>query len=287
MRADGAVSATVIVAPGAAAEARFYLPFCEYLCSTGVDVLTFDFRSIGESTSEGARLSHPGFSTWIEQDYPAVIAHARRCGRGESLIVVGHSAGGWMAAAQSATDQIDVLVGVAALNGHWRHMAIPQRYAHWLAWHAVVPLACRILGTWPGVIGFRKSLAPRFGLEFSRWARHRDFVFSEPRFVENAARFRGRLHLFQVTDDPWGTEPAVRDFAARMPNARSRFVERLSHDPVDCQSVGHFGAFRKSNADTLWPKIASAVTGNRREVASVASHRGTEAIAIAQTAPTG
>ncbi|MEO8011313.1 MAG: alpha/beta fold hydrolase [Dokdonella sp.] len=281
MRADGDVSATVIVAPGAAAEARFYLPFCEYLCSTGVDVLIFDFRSIGESTSEEASRSCPGFSTWIEQDYPAVIAHARRCGRGKSLIVIGHSAGGWMAAAQSATDQIDVLIGVAALNGHWRHMAVPQRYAHWLAWHAVVPLACRTLGVWPGMIGFRKNLAPRFGLEFSRWARHRDFVFSEPCYAENATRFRGRMHLFQVADDPWGTEAAVHDFAARMPNARSRFVERLSRDPADPQSVGHFGAFRKSSADTLWPKIARAVMGDRRTVAPAASQCDTHAIAIA------
>ncbi|HOX70112.1 MAG: alpha/beta fold hydrolase [Dokdonella sp.] len=263
MRSAGLAAATVVVAPGAAAEARFYVPFCEYLAATGLDVLLFDFRGIGESVVRSG-CGNAGFLDWIEQDYPAVISHARAHGRSPSLVVVGHSAGGWMAAAQACARNVDALIGVAALSGHWRHMARPHRYAHWLAWHALVPVACRTIGFWPGRIGFRKNLPPAFGLQFSRWARERRFVFSESEFARNALQFEGRLHLFQIADDPWGTKSAVEALERQLINARSSVIETVPRDRETNHSIGHFGAFRKSNAARVWPLIANAVHGTRR-----------------------
>ncbi len=260
--------ATVVVAPGAAAAARFYAPFCEHLAKTGHDAFVFDFRTVGDSQLDARGRRDCGFSTWIEQDYPAVIAHAREHARGGPLIVVGHSAGGWMAGVQPAADRIDALIGVAALSGHWRHMARPHRYAHWLAWHALVPASCHLFGTWPGAIGFRRNLGPRFGLEFSRWARRRDFVFSEPGFRANAGRFRGLMHLFQISDDPWGTKAAVSDFGARFPNAGGCVVETIHGGVGSNESVGHFGVFRKSSELTLWPRLTQAITACRNAIGS-------------------
>ena len=265
-RAPGAPLATVIVAPGAAAEARFYVPFCEHLAEAGHDAFVFDFRTVGESSLDKHGRRECGFSTWIEQDYPAVIAHVRAHARGGPLIVIGHSAGGWMAGVQPAAGGIDALIGVAALSGHWRHMARPHRYAHWLAWHALVPASCRLFGVWPGVIGFRRNMGPRFGLEFSRWARRRDFVFSEPRFRANAGKFRGHMHLFQISDDPWGTRAAVSDFSARFPNASGCVVETMSNGVESREPIGHFGVFRKSRAQTLWPRLTQAIAACRNAV---------------------
>ena len=265
-RAVATPLATVVVAPGAAAEARFYVPFCEHLAEAGHDALVFDFRTIGDSRLGARSRRDCGFSTWIEQDYPAVIAHAREHARGGPLVVIGHSAGGWMAGVQPAADCIDALIGVAALSGHWRHMARPHRYAHWLAWHALVPASCHVLRTWPGMIGFRRNMGPRFGLEFSRWARRRDFVFSEPRFRANAGKFRGLMHLFQISDDPWGTSAAVSDFGARFPNASRCVVETIRSGVESNVPIGHFGVFRKSSASTLWPRLTKAITACREAI---------------------
>jgi predicted alpha/beta hydrolase len=258
-RASGDSAATVVIAPGAAAEARFYHPFCEFLAERGIDVLSFDFRSIGESDVSPKQKLATGFTTWIEHDFPAVIDHARRHAQGRPLIVVGHSAGGWMAGVQPAIADIDALVGVAALSAHWRFMARPHRYAHWLAWHALVPTSCKLFGTWPGLIGFRKNLAPRFGIEFSRWARHRDFVFCEVDFAHNANRFRGHMHLFQIEDDPWGTHAAVSAFGSKFRNASAVVVESIRrHDSLEAP-IGHFGMFRKTHSATLWNRILNAI----------------------------
>lgn len=273
--------ANVIVAPGAAAEARFYHPFCEFLAGCGLQTLTFDFRTIGRSTCDPERQRKASFSDWIEQDYPAAIRHARASAPGLPLIVVGHSAGGWMAGVQPSTSLIDGLVGIAALSAYWRHIAKPHRYAHWLAWHVVVPIACTTLRVWPGIIGFRKKLQPGFGMEFSRWARHRDFVFSEARLGRNAKRFRGHLHLFQIADDPWGTEAAVDAFSQQFPHAASKRTERIVPAQGSSVSIGHFGMFRRMYAETLWPQVHAAIADVVRSVSD-----GRSAIAEQDTSPT-
>lgn len=260
---DADSRATVIVATGAAAAARFYRGFCEYLATQGFRVLCFDFRTVGASRHgpiHGDRDS--GFSTWIEQDYPAVIMQARSHRPDLPLLVVGHSAGGWMSGIHAAVDKVHGILGVAALNGFWRHMARPHRYAHWLAWHVLVPVATRVLGFWPGLIGFNANMPPRFGQEFSRWGRHKDFVFSDPMLDArgNASRFRGAMHLLQISDDPWGTMPAVADYARRFPNASVSDIEVVDPGQCSATSLGHFGFFRREHRDTLWPLAAQRLS---------------------------
>jgi predicted alpha/beta hydrolase len=251
--------ATAIVAPGAAAEARFYVPFCEYLATHGIAVLGFDFRTIGESRLAPAIERESGFSAWIGQDFPAVVSHARETRPRHPLVVIGHSAGGWMAGVQPASDRLDAIIGVAALSAYWKHIAWPHRCAHWLAWHALVPAACRLLGFWPGSIGFRRRLGARFGLEFSRWARHPQFVLSEERMRVHARAFRGRLHLFQVSDDPWGTAAAVDAYRDFLPHASTTTIEAITPDHSNGEPVGHFGMFRKAHAEALWPMLLRAL----------------------------
>lgn len=250
------VSATVVVATGAAAAARFYRGFCEYLAGAGFRVLCFDFRSVGDSRRLPIRRDREsGFSTWIEQDYPAVLHFAKSSRPDLPLLVVGHSAGGWMSGINPGVAQVDGILGVAALSGFWRHMARPHRYAHWLAWHVLVPVATRLLGFWPGLIGFNANMPPRFGQEFARWGRHPDFVFSDAALAasQRASEFRGAMHLLQIADDPWGTPAAVAAYAARFPNARRRSIEVIDPSNVSNVALGHFGFFRRQHGAALWP----------------------------------
>ncbi len=255
--------ATIVVAPGAAAEARFYRGFCEYLANQNYRVVSFDFRSVGESKIvSGHNINECGFSTWIEHDYPTVIKYAKQSAPNIPLFIVGHSAGGWMSGINSASAYVDGILGVAALSAYWRHMARPHRYAHWLAWHVLVPIATKVFGFWPGRIGFRANMAKKFGTEFSRWARHPDFVFSDKKLQvrENSLNFRGSMHLLQIADDPWGTPSAVAGYAKQFPNASIRTIESIHPTAFQLSSIGHFGFFRTQNRDVLWPIAAARLS---------------------------
>lgn len=248
--------ATIIVGSAAAVTQKYYFGFCEFLAAHGFDVVSFDFRAIGQSKRRAVtKDSAVGFSTWIDQDYPAVIAYVKARTPNQKLLIVGHSAGGWMPGVSRSADQIDGILGVGALSGYWRKMARPQRYLHVVAWYLIIPIAIKIFGYWPGWAGLKLDLPKQLGIEFARWAKHPDFVFSEPglQATLRVKKFTGVMHLFQFSDDPWGTHAAVADMARHYSQARSALIETITPQQSIHVAIGHFGFFRNQHRATLWP----------------------------------
>ncbi len=118
---------SVIVGPATAVPQTFYYNFCRYLAGHGFDVLTFDFRSVGQSKLRPIRdYADIGFSSWAEQDYPAVIEWMHAHHEGQPLYIVGHSVGGWMPALTRASSRIDgwharTAISIGLPGVHWCH----------------------------------------------------------------------------------------------------------------------------------------------------------------------
>jgi predicted alpha/beta hydrolase len=254
---------SVIVGPATAVAQTFYIKFCTYLAEQGFDVLSFDFRSVGQSMNRSIRdYKDVGFSDWAEQDYPAVIHFMHETFPNQPLYIVGHSVGGWMPGTTHASDRIDGILGVAALSAYWPLMARPYRYGHWLTWNTLVPLTTSLLGYWPGWAGLTHDLPAKLGREFAQWAKSPGFVFDAPQFDArgNAAKFTGHLHLYQLSDDAWGTTEAVSALQSHYPNAKTNVMETLVPADFDTKSIGHLNFFRSVHRDTLWPHAVARLT---------------------------
>lgn len=247
---------SVIVGPATAVAQTYYIKFCAYLAEQGFDVLSFDFRGIGQSVNRSIRdYGNVGFSDWAESDYPAVIEFMHAQFPGQPLYIVGHSVGGWMPGATRASHRIDGILGVAALSAYWPLMARPYRYGHWLTWHVVVPLTTSLFGYWPGWAGLKMDVSRKLAREFSQWAKSPGFVFDAPQFDArgNAVKFTGHLHLLQLEDDPWGTPEAVSALQEHYPNAKTNVMETVHPRDFGGRPIGHLNFFRSVHKDTLWP----------------------------------
>ena len=246
---------SVIVGPAAAVSQSYYTGFCEYLAEAGFDVMSFDFRGVGQSKTRDIREYRDiGFLAWAEHDYPTVVETMKEKFPDQPLYIIGHSVGGWMPALTKISGKIDGLIAVAALSGYWRLMAKPQRYLHFMVWYFIAPLAIRIYGYWPGWAGMKADTSAALGLDFAHWAKKPGFIFDEPRIhaTEHANRFLGHLHLFQIADDSWGTPVAVKAVHDRYPNAKTRAIEVVEPKKYGIPFIGHFNFFRSSHRDTLW-----------------------------------
>jgi predicted alpha/beta hydrolase len=247
---------SVIVGPATAVAQTYYTKFCSYLAEQGFDVLSFDFRGVGQSLQRPIRdYRDIGFSDWAEHDYPAVIDSMHSLYPGQPLYIVGHSVGGWMPGATRASHRIDGILGVAALSAYWPLMARPHRYGHWLTWNTLVPMTTGLLGYWPGWAGLTHDLPAKLGREFAQWAQLPGFLFDAPQFDArgNAAKFKGHLHLYQIADDAWGTPEAVSALQPYYPNAKSNVMETLNPADFGAKAIGHLDFFRSAHRDTLWP----------------------------------
>ncbi len=247
---------SVIVGPATAVPQTYYIKFCTYLAEQGFDVLSFDFRGVGQSMNRSIRdYKNVGFSDWAEQDYPAVIDFMHAQFPNQPLYIVGHSVGGWMPGVTPASHRINGILGVAALSAYWPLMARPYRYGHFLSWYTVVPLSTSLFGYWPGWAGLTHDLSAKLGHEFAQWAKSPGFVFDAPQFDArgNAAKFTGHLHLYQISDDAWGTSEAVSALQPYYSNAKTNAMETLKPADFGAKSIGHLNFFRSIHCDTLWP----------------------------------
>jgi predicted alpha/beta hydrolase len=247
---------SVIVGPATAVAQTYYTKFCTYLAEQGFDVLSFDFRSVGQSLQRPIRdYADIGFSDWAEHDYPAVIDAMHALHPNQPLYIVGHSVGGWMPGATHASHRIDGILGVAALSAYWPLMSRPHRYGHWLTWNTLVPMTTALLGYWPGWAGLTHDLPAKLGREFAQWAQMPGFLFDAPQFDArgNAGKFNGHLHLYQISDDAWGTPEAVSALQPHYPNAKSNVMETLVPADFGSKKIGHLDFFRSAHRDSLWP----------------------------------
>ena len=238
----------------------YYAPFAEWLATQGFDVMTFDYRGMGDSRGAGAR-SLRGFDadlySWARDYDTAIDALAERA-PDAPLYLIGHSLGAQLPGMLRNRHRIAGLLSVAAGSGYWRDNAPPLRRSILYFWYALVPVATRLFGYFPGKRLRKVGDLPRgVILQWRRWC-------LDPRYHVGAEGERLRSQFEQVrfpvvalsmTDDELMTERGTRVLVDCYANAPRR-VERIAPADVQARRIGHFGFFREQFASTLWQRAA-------------------------------
>ncbi len=246
---EGARRGTVLIGPATGAPQRFYQPFAAFLASKGFDVLTWDWRGIGESrhgfSLRDARLR---MRAWGEQDLTAAIAWAERRQSAGGIAFVGHSFGGQALGLAPNAALVRRAVFVASQHGWLGNWPLYKRPALALFFHLAMPLAARILGRFPSSrVGLGEDLPEGVALEWARWCRSRDYHGT----WTGHARLEIPLFLMSFDDDPIAPERAAAALLLKYPKARTRHTHRSA------EGLGHFGFFRAGRAPALWDEVAA------------------------------
>jgi predicted alpha/beta hydrolase len=106
-------SAIVIVNPATGVLARYYHRHAKFLAEHGFEVITYDYRGIGESRPEDLRRCGFRWSEWGTKDFAAVLDVADGMAAGRPIMVVGHSIGGFLPGLAPGFDRCSALLSVA------------------------------------------------------------------------------------------------------------------------------------------------------------------------------
>ena len=93
----------VIINAATSVRCRHYSRFADYLFANGFDVITYDYRGIGESRPASLKKLDATWSDWGALDFEAMLKRAEREFPGQPIDVVGHSFGGCAARANRPT----------------------------------------------------------------------------------------------------------------------------------------------------------------------------------------
>jgi len=244
----------VIINAATSVRCRHYSRFADYLFANGFDVITYDYRGIGESRRGSLQGFKASWSDWGCLDFEAILQRAQREFPGQPIDVVGHSFGGCAAGLGASGAVIRRLVTVGAQFAYWRDYAASGRWRMVGKWHVVMPLVTALFGYFPG---------KRLGwLEDTPAGVVRDWGAPTPSYETRPsgralgelpfARVTAQVLAISITDDPFGTVPAIERLLSYFASSERTHL-RIAPDDIGETQVGHFAFFRSEYEDRLWP----------------------------------
>ena len=253
---------TVVIGGAMGVPQSHYAPFARWLSAQGWCVVSFDYRSQGESlpTDQSLREAKANLNDWAA-DYEAVVAHARTLQPDGPLYLIGHSLGAQLPGMFERPERIDGMVAVATGIGYWRHYPARLRRSAPLFWWGIVPVATRVTGYFPGQrLGMVGDLPRGVIRQWRRWCLHPEYSagVEGPAVRARYARVAFPIHAFEVADDEMLSGASLQGLL-RLYSGAPRTVQPVAPQSVGLHRIGHLGWFRPSSEAALWPMAARAL----------------------------
>ncbi|MGE1092550.1 alpha/beta hydrolase family protein [Pseudomonas zeae] len=248
----------VIINAATSVRCRHYSRFAAYLFANGFDAIIFDYRGIGESRPDSMKGLEASWTDWGALDFEAMLKRAQREFSGQPIDVVGHSFGGCAAGLGESGQVIRRLVTVGAQFAYWRDYAPEQRWRMFGKWHVLMPLLTLICGYFPGKrLGWLEDTPAGVVRDWSTPAARYEQRPSGRALMKKSgalpfANVRAQTLAISISDDPYGTLPAIERLLDYLSNATKTHL-RIEPQDIGEQQVGHFAFFRSAYQATLWP----------------------------------
>lgn len=251
---SGSPSGHLIIVSAAAATPRFYYRgFSDFVVkSSGFDVLTFDYRCVGDSLSEPIKDSRSTMSDWGQYDLSAAIDWASD--RYEKIFLLGHSVAGQIFPLAEKRNRIEAAYFVATaapFKEYWSGFAKLQIL---LFWYLINPLTTWLYGYLPGwAMGGKVSLPKEAAREWRMWGTTKNGITkSDSQAMQKYSELDIPIHFISFSDDQvFAPGEATQALMHKYANAKT-FFQFVKPKDLGLKEIGHFGFFRGKNSEKLW-----------------------------------
>lgn len=241
----------LVVAGATAVPQGFYQRFARFASAHGFDVLTFDYRGIGQSRPHSLRGFRMDLLDWARLDLAAAVD--AMAAPSLPLYVVGHSYGGHAFGLLPNHHKVAGFYVFGTGAGWHGYMPLGERLRVLAMWKLVLPA----LTWWKGYCPWKmlrmgEDLPADAYRQWRHWCQFPRYFFDDPamRGIERVyATVRTPIVAANALDDLWAS-PRSRD--AFVQAYRNAPLQRKDLDPGQAGgTVGHMGYFRPS-AESYW-----------------------------------
>ena len=243
----------ILIAPATGIIKGFYRHFAHYLSTLGYDVISFDFRGIGESLHGDLHNSNASILDWGQSDLPAAVDCLLAHTQAEKIILVGHSTGGQLLGVMPNFQRVAKLVAIAGSSGHLRSLKGRTKLLAPVMFFAIFPLGTLLKGYAPTkMIGMVENLPQHVGRDWAKFCRHPSYIMN----AKSQLTFDHHQHVncpitaIYASDDEIATRRNVQDLLRLYPKAPSNLIE-LKPKQYQHRHIGHMLMF-KSSHQNLW-----------------------------------
>lgn len=249
--AHGELKGNLIVAGATGVQQRFYRRFAQHANAQGFNVLTLDYRGVGDSAPATLKGFEMSYLDWGFRDLATAVEFMDD--DSTPVFWIGHSFGGHALGLLPNHHKITAAYCFGTGAGWAGWMPTMEAIKVRLLWSCILPLIVARKGymAW-SMLGMGDDLPLGVYKDWKRWCAHPRYFFDDP---EMGAITR----LYTEVRVPCIFANAVDDLWAP-PQSRDAFIEgyrnapRLARDlfpEVPGQAIGHMGYFR-AGATELW-----------------------------------
>jgi predicted alpha/beta hydrolase len=262
--AAGDARGNLTMAGATGVQQRFYRRFAEHAAQQGFNVVTLDYRGVGESRPASLKGFTMSYLDWAYQDLAAAVDLLAR----ESLPLywVGHSFGGHAIGLLPNHDRIAACYTLGSGAGWSGWMSKGEALKVRFLWTFVLPA----IVSWKGymawsLLGMGDDLPLGVYQDWKRWCRFPHYYFDDPQMEyvsELYAQVRTPCLFATSVDDPWAP-PSSRDAFVKGYRNATLTTRDLRPRPGE-RPIGHMGYFR-AHAQPLWDEILHWLLGHAPE----------------------
>lgn len=233
---------------------RFYHRFALFLAENGFEVVTYDYRGIGDSRPVTLNKFKAFMHEWGQKDFAGVLEWGIERNSAAKVFLVGHSVGGQILGLADNNNAVSAAFLVACQSGYWGHWPLHQRYLIWILWHIFLPFVTVLCSYFPSKwMGLGENLPAGVAYEWASWGREKEYILAKQELTsrQNFKRFSGTILSCSIDRDFFAPKAAVDRLAAFYCNAK--VVRRhFTRKHVRGQKFGHFDFFRERFRASLW-----------------------------------
>ena len=254
--------ARIVMAGATGVPQGFYRRFASHAASAGFEVITFDYRGIGDSAPATLRGFRMDYRDWGRLDLAAVVDET--ADDHLSTHLVAHSYGGQALGLLPDPSRLQSMHAFGTGTGWSGYMPRLEQLRVRVLWDLAGPVVTRSAGylAWSR-LGLGEDLPLDVYRQWKRWCRYPHHYFEDPDISAEMVALFDRVEIpivaINSTDDRW-IPPVSRD--AFMSFYRNAPVTPRDIRPSDVgvTSLGHMGYFRQ-DATTLWDDVLADLTG--------------------------
>ncbi|OTG65193.1 alpha/beta hydrolase family protein [Acinetobacter silvestris] len=248
----------ILICPATGIVKGFYHAFAEWLNTQGYDVLSFDFRGIGDSLHGALKDSQASIQDWGQLDIPAAIETLIQKTAHEKVILLGHSAGGQLLGITPNFEKVAKVVAVSGSTGHVKGLKGHTKRMAPVMFNLIFPISSLIKGYGATkMLGMGENLPKNVAKQWAHFC-------SKPGYVLNAIGktvfddfhkdITSPMTVFWSSDDEIATQANVKDLIRLYPNSATKMHELIPSEHGH-KAIGHMLMFKKSHQN-IWPVIA-------------------------------
>lgn len=244
----------ITINAGTCIKRQFYFRLAAYLSKKNYDVLTFDYRGVGESRPASLKGFQASIRTWASLDIKSVIDWMNKNYPNQKKYIVAHSMGGQIIGLADNVNLLDKIVAINASYGNWKNYYGKHKITTAIFWATLFPISNWWNGYFPASkFGMGEDWASGVVKDWWIWSKyylpHYQLMdkFDYPQYYHNV---KIPILSYIMTDDNIATVKTIPFFEADYKNA-DLTVKIVEPKDYHLQSIGHFGYF-KEKSQPIW-----------------------------------